>query len=147
MQRQLLANIFETFAILTDDESRVTHLQQNDCPALRQLIGAALNPEFKFQVEIPNYKENVDIEGYATNNLLIEYKRLYIFLENSKSTPKRRKEILWQILESIDAIDAKLLVHVIQKDLSQYGLTSEIVNKAFPGTIPPASVALVSTKK
>ena len=147
MQRPLLADIFENFGVFADDESKVTHLQKNDSPALRQLLGAAFNPEFKFQVEIPPYKPTTDAEGFATNNLLIEYKRLYVFLESSKATPQRRKEILWQMLESIDARDAKLLVNVLQKNLSEYGLTPEIVNKAFPGTIPPVSVALVSSKK
>ena len=134
MQRKLLSEIFSELEP-HDEEDKITILQTNDSLALRQLLYAALDNSVDFDVEIPNFRENTEVDGYASNTLLIEFKRLYIFMAQSKVVPKRRKEILGQILESIDPSDAKLLVKVIQKDISQYGLTPEIVNEAFPGLI------------
>jgi hypothetical protein len=49
--------------------------------------------------------------------------------------PERKTALLGQILEAIDRSDAVALIDVINKDLSKYGITKEIVNEAFPGLI------------
>ena len=141
MQRILLSSIFEEL-IPHDAEDKAMNLCANNSLALRQLLIAAFDPAVQFDVEIPEFRENTEVDGYASNSLLIEYKRLYIFMKQSTVTQKRRKEILAQILESIDPKDAKFLVKVLQKDLSEYGLTPEIINMAFPGLIKN-----VATKK
>jgi hypothetical protein len=133
-QRQLLSDIFEDLTP-HDPEDKVMGLCANNSLALRQLLIAAYDPAVQFDVEIPEYKENSEVDGYASNSLLIEYKRLYIFMKQSQVKPKRRKEILAQILESIDPKDARFLVKVITKDMDEYGLTPEIINEAFPGLI------------
>jgi hypothetical protein len=135
MQRKLLAEVLAELAP-HDIEDKVTILQTNDSLPLRQLLVAALDPAVKFNVDVPPYRDNKEVDGYASNSLLIEYRRLYIFLANNQSVSvKRKTEILGQILESIDPSDAKFLEKVIRKDLSEYGLTAEIVNQAWPGLI------------
>jgi len=128
----------EIFTSLKDHEieDKITILQENDTTVLRQLLMAALEPAVLFDVEIPAYRNNKEVDGYATNSLMIEARRLYIFLTTNRNvSPKRKKEILGQMLESIDPSDAKLLIQVIKKDLSEYGLTAEVVNGAWPGLI------------
>ena len=103
---------------------------------VRKLLLAALDPSVKFDVEIPSYKENTEEDGYASNSLFVEYRRMYVFLASYKDVrPARKKAILEQILESIDPSDAVALVDVLKKDLSKYGMTKEIANAAFPGLI------------
>lgn len=135
MQRKLLAEILEEVSIL-EPEEKADHLRSfYELTPLRQILSAAFDPTVKFDVKIPEFKLNPDVDGYASNSLLIEYRRLYVFLEGSNVPSKRRTEILAQILESIDAKDAILLQNVLRKDMSSYGLTPEIVNQAFPGLI------------
>ena len=56
-------------------------------------------------------------------------------MESYKLSPQRKTALLGQILEAIDTSDALALMDVIKKDLSKYGVTTDIVNKAFPGLI------------
>ena len=134
MQRKLLSSIFEELAP-HDAEDQAMALCANNRLPLRQLLIAAYDPSVQFEVEIPTYRENMEVDGYASNTLMIEARRLYIFLKDSKVVPKRRKEILAQMLESIDPKDAQFLIKVLQKDMSEYGLTVETINMAFPGLI------------
>lgn len=111
-------------------------LQNNNSPMLRQLLMAGLDPKYNFDVILPSYRENKETDGYASNSLHIEYRRLYIFLDGyTQVTPKRKTALLCQILESIDNSDTLVLIDVIKKDLSKYGLSAEVVNTAFPGLI------------
>ena len=71
---------------------------------------------------------------------MIESRRLYIFLKGSKVGLPRRKEILAQILESIDPKDAQFLIRVIKKDMGEYNLTVETINMAFPDLIKIAKM-------
>jgi len=136
MQRKLIAEIFEELAP-HDEEDKVTILQQNNSVPLRQLLMAALSSHVEFDVDIKPYRENGEVDGYASNSLMIETRRLYVLVKaNTKVGRKRKSEILAQILESIDPSDAKVLIKIVQKDLSEYGLTAEIVNQAWPGLIP-----------
>lgn len=111
-------------------------LQNNNMPMLRQLLMAALDPNVKFDVKVPSYRENKEEDGYSSNTLYVEFRRLYIFLDSYKLvSPERKSSLLGQILEAIDRSDAVALIDVINKDLSKYGITKEVVNEAFPGLI------------
>jgi hypothetical protein len=135
MERKLISNILEELAS-HDVEDKVTMLQAANSLPLRQILIAALDPAVTFDVTVPEYRENTEVDGYASNSLFVEYRRLYIFMAlNKQVSIKRKEQILGQILESIDPKDAKLLEKIVQKDFSEYGLTPEIVNQAFPGLI------------
>jgi hypothetical protein len=132
------------FAELLKDVSEVQTLQEKAAilrshpneAMVRKLLLAALDPTVEFDVQIPSYKENNEEDGYASNSLFVEYRRIYIFLKSYKEVrPERKKQILEQILESIDPSDAVALVDVLKKDLSKYGMTKEVANAAFPGLI------------
>ncbi len=133
--RKLISEIFQDVAKAPTHDDKVNVLRSHNCVPLRQILMAALTPSVRFEVEIPSYRENEETDGYAANSLYVEQRRLYIFMEGSKISPLRRKELLAQILESIDRSDAVLLTKVIRKDISEYGITTDLVNTAFPGLI------------
>lgn len=140
--RKLFSEILTAVAEAPSDEDRVMILQENNTIMLRQLLAAALDPNVKFDVEIPSYRENEETDGYSSNNLYVEYRRLYIFMNTyNKVSPQRKSILLSQILESIDRPDAVALVDVIKKDVSKYGITKELVCAAFPGIIKDVTVA------
>ena len=135
MSRKLFSQILNEVREAADEDKSII-LQTNDTLMLRQLLMAALDPSLKFDVEIPAYRENKETDGYSSNNLYVEHRRLYIFLDSYKNvTPQRKKTLLVQVLESIDVSDAAALCDVINKNLGKYGLTKEIVNEAFPNLI------------
>jgi hypothetical protein len=134
--RKIFADILKEVAQAPTDQAKAVILQKNNSPMVRQLLLAALSPNITFDVEVPSYKENSEEDGYASNTLMVEFRRMYIFLSTYKDvSPKRKKAILEQILESIDPSDARALTNVLNKDLSSYGITKEVVNAAFPGLV------------
>lgn len=135
MQRTLISDILEDLAP-HDTEDKITILQTNNSEPLRNLLRAALDPSIQFDVDVPPYRKNKEVDGYASNNLMSESRRLYVFSKTANGTRKRKTEILGQILESIDPKDAILLAAIIRKDLSAYGVTIDVVNAAWPGLIP-----------
>jgi hypothetical protein len=134
--RKMFSEILKEISEAPDLEDKVMILQSNNQPVIRQLLLAALDPNVKFDVVIPSYKENDEPDGYASNTLFIEHRRLYIFMDSYKTvSPQRKTALLQQILESIDPSDAVALIAVLKKDLSGYGVTKEVVNAAFPGLV------------
>jgi hypothetical protein len=139
MQHKLISEIFEEL-IPHDPEDQATILGTNNSLLLRQFLIAAYDPSVEFEVEIPIFRENEEVDGFSSNSLMIESRRLYIFLKGSKVGLPRRKEILAQILESIDPKDAQFLIRVIKKDMGEYNLTVETINMAFPDLIKIAKM-------
>jgi hypothetical protein len=134
--RKMFAEILKDVSEAPDFEDKVMILQNNNQPVVRQLLLAALDPNVKFDVIVPSYKENDEPDGYASNTLYIEHRRLYVFMDSYRQvSPQRKSALLGQILESIDPSDAVALINIIKKDLSSYGITKELVNAAFPGLV------------
>lgn len=135
MSRKLFSQILADVEN-ADIADRPSILKEHETPILRQLLLAAFDPTVIFDVEIPQYRTNSETDGYASNNLNVEAKRLYIFMDTYTAvSAKRKTALLAQVLESIDVSDAVALIDVINKDLQKYGLDETIVNKAFPGLI------------
>jgi hypothetical protein len=136
-QYKLISEILEEVGTLPKLEDQITMLKKNESLPLRQLLKAALDPSIEFDVVIPAYKPSVDAPGCSANNLYIESRRLYVFLKGSKvSSQKRRSTLIAQILESIDSADAELLVQILHKDITMYGVDVSVVKIAFPGLLP-----------
>ena len=137
MARKLFSQILKEAQFCETTEEKVMALRRNDNPLLRTLLHDAFTSETVYDTEIPSYRENSETEGYASNNLYVEFRRLYIFkAAEKKVAPKRKSQLLAQVLESIDAPDAEALIDVMQKTLGQkYDLTKEVVNLAFPNLV------------
>ena len=136
MRRKLISEILEEVQNSPDTECKAEFLQANDNPVLRTLLKYALDSTVKFDVPLPEtFKLNTEVDGYSSNNIYVESKRLYIFQDNYKLPPARKTTLLVQILESIDPADAPVLLDILKKNLTKYGLTKEVVDLAFPGLI------------
>jgi len=65
---------------------------------------------------------------------------MYVFSEGNstaeKLTPKRREELLSQILDSIEPREAEIILGIFQKDLGIKGLDYKFVKEAFPNLLP-----------
>ena len=137
MARKLISEILKEVVRVGSVEEKADVLRKNYNPTLCALLKDVFDPNEVYDVEIPSYRENSETDGYASNNLYVEVRRLYIFKTGEKKvSPKRKKQLLEQVLESIDASDALVLIDVINKDLSKYGITQEVVDQAFPNLLP-----------
>jgi len=136
MRRKLISEVLEEVQNSPDAECKIEFLQANDNPVLRNLLRLACDPKIKFDVPIPEtWKLNDEVDGYSSNNIYVESKRLYLFEETYKLPLVRKTVLLVQILESIDPADAPVLIDILKKNLAKYGVTKEIVDQAFPGLI------------
>lgn len=115
---------------------KVQVLRQYDSKPLRSLLKHAIDPEIKF---LPCVKEGVEykpniIPGHETT-FYSRVRLLYLFVEGTKPIdPKITKNVLAELLESIDHRDAEFLLQVIKKKLPK-GLNKQIVQQAFPGIV------------
>ena len=106
--------------------------------ALRYLLCGTFDPKVQWTItEEPDYAKDVETpEGEEPNNLFIEMPKCYIFVkDNPKSVrlkPKRTKELLIQILESLGASEAALYMQMLKKKSKVKGLTSKLVLEVFP---------------
>lgn len=132
----LVSEVLKNVSNAKTSKEKIEILRQNDGPALKEILKIAYTPNVKFFVDkCVNYVDDGAPIGHSFSSLFQEYKRLYIFLESTNVKPERKKEILIQILESIHSSEAKLLVDIIEKNMSKYNLNKKLINEAFPGLI------------
>lgn len=123
-------------------EDKLAVLRYNTNWALRSVLKGVFDPNVQFTVkEIPAYKPSDDPPGLSQTSLHQELGRMYIFeVNNPKTSPtlteQRKKEILIQMLESLEAKEAKVLEGVLTKKLKVKGLTYDLVKEAFPDLVP-----------
>lgn len=117
-----------------DDKKQI--LKAAETPALLHVLRHAFCPQIEFDVEVPEYFSSSVPPGLTYANLNGEARRLYIFTKDyTKITPYRKRELLLQILESIDESEARLLIQVINKDIKVKGLDASLVESTFPGLL------------
>ena len=114
----------------------LTHGQNG---ALREILKYTFHPDIKFLLPPgnPPYKTVVD----ETDNPTYLYglvRKLYLFVEggNLSLKPARREYLFVEMLESIHALEAELLLQIKDKKIKCKGLTYNLVKETFPELIP-----------
>lgn len=137
-----ISEIFEEFEQRKTKEDRLAVLRYNANWALRSTLKGVFDPNVQFTItEVPQYTPSLDPIGLSATSLHQELGRFYIFEKNNPKvspslTEKRKKEILIQMLEALEAKEAKVLEGILTKKLKVKGLTYEIVKEAFPDLVP-----------
>lgn len=140
-----LKNIYEVFAEFekakTKDE-RVYVLRRNQSYALREVLRGTYNPNITFFIaEAPKYKASDAPIGLGYSSIHQELDRAYLFERNNPKvaptlTEGRKKQLLVQILEALEAKEAQIYVNMLLKKQDVQGLTPDIVREAFPDILP-----------
>ena len=134
--------VLEAFKKETNKAGRLKVLQENDSFALKQVLLGAFNPNIKFTLnEAPKFKREKIPVGMSYSHMTEALQRMYLFVEGNARVPaglteQRKKEILIQILESLEEPEADVFLGVLKKDLKVPYLTSALVNEAFPNLLP-----------
>jgi hypothetical protein len=129
-------NIYEVldkFKAAPDIEEKRRTLVANDSFALRCVLRAAFH-------EIPEYRPSDAPAGLADSSLHMDIEKIYLWEENNPRvspnlTLERKRQLLVQLLESLEAREAEVLAGVIKKDLKVPDLTYELVDVTFPGVL------------
>jgi hypothetical protein len=107
-------------------------------PALQHLLRGIFDPKVQWTItEEPDYIKDVETPaGEEPNTLYVEMPNCSIFVKGHpasvKLKPKRTKELLIQILESLGASEASLYMQMLKKKSKVKGLTSKLVLEVFP---------------
>ena len=138
MEAKLYSEILAEFDTAPTRADKIAVLRKNDHPRFRSFLAMVYNPEFIFQVEIPQYRPAIEPAGLNYTYLDIEVPKLYRFilghpkLEGAVLDEKRKKSLLTIVLESLHKDEAELLVKAItKKDLGVKFLTSRIIKEAY----------------
>lgn len=134
-------NIYEVF----DELEAAPHadaakaiLFYNMTPGMRGVLRANFHPGIKFVFdEIPAYRENDAPIGLGDTSIHKEINRVYIFEQNNPRvdpnlTLERKKLILTQILEALEAREAKIFADMLMKRIQVKHLTKELIEEVFP---------------
>ena len=132
----LISEILTKVNNAKDKPKKVAVLRENDSQPLRQILKGAFDPKIKWDLPegTPPYSENDAPAGTEHTTLYTEARRLYYFVDGAATLSKTKKETMFiQMLESLHADDAKVLIAVKEKTLNKVykGLTAECVKEAF----------------
>lgn len=138
-----LYEVFDDFENAKSKKDRMGVIQQNLSQTLVKVLELTFHPQIQWKVkELPdNYKVPTDmLPGLTYDSLNAQLRRLYMFREGDPTaeslTPRRREELLLQILESIEPREAEVILGIFQKDLGVKGLDYKFVKEAFPNLLP-----------
>jgi hypothetical protein len=133
--------IFDEFELAKTKQERIDVLRKNYSSTLEEVIRLAFHPEFEWLVkEMPEeYKVPDTLPGISHAKLSTELRRLYLFQKGNPTaerlTNQKQKELLLQLLESIEPREAEVVIGIFNKDLGVRGLTLKFVQEVFPNIL------------
>lgn len=136
--------VFDEFEKATNRQEKISVLRNNYNYVLRCVLRATFHPNIKFVFsDIPKYKPDDAPIGLSYQNLHNVIEKIYLFELNNPRvstnlTLDRKKILLMQILESLEAKEAKIFSEMLMKKLYVKGLTYKLVREALPELELPA---------
>lgn len=134
--------IFDEFEKKTKKNEKIEILKQNQNYALKNVLRGNFDPNVQFIFDKPvEYKPSDAPAGLGYTSIHQELGRVYLFEKNNPRTDRnltleRKKQILTQILESLESREAEVFQAMVLKKLKVKGLTYDIVKEAFPDLLP-----------
>lgn len=134
--------IFDEFESASNEQEKVLVIQNNLNQTLINVLKLTFHPEYEWLVEeLPTeYKVPDTLPGISTCQLSTELRKLYLFRKGDTAgeslTPRKRKELLLQLLESLEPREAEVIIGIFKKDQGVKGLTYEFVSQCFPDMLP-----------
>lgn len=138
-----LYEVFDEFEMSKNKKERMDVIGRNLSQLLVDVLKLTFHPDFEWKVKnLPeDYKVPTDVlPGITHDTLNRQIRKLYMFRVGDptaeKLTEQRRKELLVQLLESLEPREAEILLGIFLKDLGVKGLDYKFVKEAFPNMLP-----------
>jgi hypothetical protein len=134
--------IFDEFESVSSKKDRLKVIEKNLSSTLVKVLELTFHPNYVWlESDIPdNYKIPDTLPGMSHAQLSTEIRKLYMFRKNDdvaeKLTPRKRNELLIQLLESLEPREAEVIAGIFKKDQGVKGLTYKFVKEAFPNMLP-----------
>ena len=135
--------VFDEFEMAWTKQERMDVIGRNLSPLLVEVLRLTYHPQFQWKVK--EYPENY-IEDYTKHGglsecqLNTELRKLYMFQSGHPTAenlnPRKQRELLIQILESLEPREAEVVMGIFRKDQGVEGLNYEFVKEAFPDMLP-----------
>ena len=135
---KLISDIFKEIEKTTGRKNKIAKLQSyGNTHAFMQLLASVCDVRIVFELPEGNPPFNTPDDMIDnTGGLYQEVRKMYIFTKNQRSAnihQIKRERVFIEMLESIHPEDAKLMLGVKEKKLPYKGITSKLVEEAFPG--------------
>lgn len=138
-----LYEIFDEFEKAKNKKERMDVIGSNLSQSLFDVLKLTYHPDYQWKVkELPeNYRVPTDVlPGLTYDSLHSQMRRLYVFREGDQTaeslTEKRRTDLLFQLLNSLEPREAEIIMGIFQKDQHVKGLDYKFVKEAFPQMLP-----------
>ena len=135
----LIPEILENASKFENRDQRISYLREYISHPLREVLKLVFDDRYVFSFDdMPPFKKSDIPTGLGMNTLFNEAKRLYIFTdpEVNKMGPMRTEQNLIGLLESVDPMEADLIVKILTNKFDYNGIDKQLVQDAFPGLIP-----------
>jgi hypothetical protein len=135
---KLMFEILDEFENAKTENERIAVLQKYDTHQFRHFLKNALDTSIEYDVEVPGYRPAPEPAGLNFTYLSMEMDKMYRFIKGHPArpaglTPKKQKQLLVVILESLHEKEANILVNILQKKFKVNFLTQKLIQKALPG--------------
>lgn len=138
-----LYEVFDEFEKVKTKKERMDVIGKNLSQTLFDVLRLTFHPDFQWKVkDLPdNYRIPNDVlPGITFDSLHHQLRKLYMFRVNDitaeKLTEKKRQELLFQILNSLEPREAEIIMGIFRKDQGVKGLDYKFVKEAFPQMLP-----------
>ena len=135
----LIPEILENASKFENRNQKISYLREYISHPLREVLKLVFDDRYVFSFDdMPPFKKSDVPTGLGMNTLFNEAKRLYIFTdpEVNKMGPMRTEQNLIGLLESVDPMEADLIVKILTNKFDYNGIDKQLVQDAFPGLIP-----------
>lgn len=131
-----LPEIFEKLPTLNSKQEKIDLLKSYNSDEMQWFLRATFGDQKMYDLEVPVYKPSVFPEGYSYSTLKLSLVQLNLIRKGHKYDSKQANRILWRVLETVSANEAKLVEMAIAGKAKVPGLTKTVVEGAFAGIIP-----------
>jgi hypothetical protein len=134
--------IFDEFEMATSKKEKLAVIEKNLSRTLIQVLELAFHPGYEWLIdEMPHeYKIPDTLPGISRCQLSTEIRKLYLFKKGDVTAEKlsveKRKQLLLQLIESLEPREAEVVIGILSKDLGVKGLNYKFVKEAFPQLLP-----------
>jgi len=134
--------IFDEVEAASGKKAKLLVLEKNLSPTLVKVLELTFHPSYQWLfTDIPeNYKVPDTLPGMSYAQLSTEVRKFYMFRKGDetaeKLTPRKRHELLIQLVESLSPREAEVVAGIFRKDQGVKGLDYEFVKQAFPQMLP-----------
>lgn len=135
----LIPEILENASKFENRDQRILYLREYISHPLREVLKLVFDDRYVFSFDdMPPFKKSDVPTGLGMNTLFNEAKRLYIFTdpEVNKMGPLRTEQNLIGLLESVDPMEADLIIKILTNKFDYDGIDKQLVQDAFPSLIP-----------